>query len=160
MVLLEIYIIASVYCIISSELTKNYSQVDRLWSTIPIVYAWVMAYYADFNPRILMCAVLISLWGIRLSINFALKGGFSWLPWKGEEDYRWLVLRNEPPFNNKVIWFLFNIFFISFYQMGLILYFTLPVLLTIDASNTTLGVLDFIAFGLFIIFLLTETIAD
>ncbi len=160
LLLLKIYLITSVYCIVAAELTSNYSQVDRLWSTIPIVYAWVMVYYGDFNARALICATLIGLWGIRLSINFALKGGFSWLPWKADEDYRWMVLRQEPPFNNKIIWFLFNVLFISLYQMGLILYFTLPVLLTINAENEALSLIDLLAGVLFVIFLLIETIAD
>ena len=36
--MLFLYLAAASYCFIAGELTKNYSQVDRLWSTIPIVY--------------------------------------------------------------------------------------------------------------------------
>lgn len=33
-------------------------------------------------------AILVNLWGIRLTLNFARKGGYSWKFWEGEEDYR------------------------------------------------------------------------
>ena len=71
-----------IYCIVSSELTGNYSQVDRLWSIVPLAYAWIIAWQDGFGIRALACAVLVSMWGIRLSSNFDLKGGYHWLPWK------------------------------------------------------------------------------
>ena len=30
-------------CFIVSEITRNYSQVDKLWSLMPIVYGWITA---------------------------------------------------------------------------------------------------------------------
>ena len=94
------------YCIIASELTGNYSQVDRLWSLMPVVYGWVIAYYDHFEFRSLLCATLVTLWGLRLSYNFALKGGYDWVPWKGEEDYRWAYLRKDGAFSNRWVWML------------------------------------------------------
>ena len=158
--LIKIYLGASIYCIISSEITGNYSQVDRLWSTIPIVYAWVASNCDDFGWRSVIAAVLITLWGIRLSYNFALKGGFSWLPWKGEEDYRWAYLRKDSILSNIWVWRLFNVFFISLYQMGLILYFTLPVVLTVGNSGRAFNIIDGIAIAGFLFFLGIETLAD
>jgi len=160
MLLVKVALAASIYCIIASELTGNYSQVDRLWSTIPVAYAWIVSFYDGFEWRSLVAAILITLWGIRLSYNFALKGGFSWLPWKGEEDYRWAYLRQDGPLKHPVMWRLFNIFFISFYQMALILYFTLPVLLTINSSGRSFGWLDGVAYSGFVLFLILETTAD
>ena len=74
----------------ASVVTKDYSFVDRIWSLIPIVYAWVFAGGEGFsNPRLNLMAALISLWGARLTFNFARKGGYA----PGGEDYRWPVLR-------------------------------------------------------------------
>jgi steroid 5-alpha reductase family enzyme len=41
---------------------------------------------------------LITVWGARLTFNFARKGGYSWKFWSGEEDYRWEEVRKNPLF--------------------------------------------------------------
>ncbi len=82
---------------------------------MPGVYAWTTAYKGGFNERQVLMAGLVTLWGLRLTFNFARKGGYTWPPWGGEEDYRWPVLRKNPLFGNPIVWFLFNLFFISFY---------------------------------------------
>lgn len=158
--LIKIYLAASVYCILVSEISRNYSQVDKLWSILPIIYAWYVCYMDGFGLRTLICAALISVWGIRLSYNFAKKGGYSWIPWKGEEDYRWEVLRRKAPFSNKFFWSLFNIVFICFYQLGLILYFTIPVLLCMGTDTLPLHWIDFLAIGMFVVFFMVELVAD
>ena len=35
--------ISAAYCFIVGELTRNNSQMDKLWSVLPAVYAWVAA---------------------------------------------------------------------------------------------------------------------
>ena len=105
-------------------------------------------------------AVLVTLWGIRLTYNFSRRGAYSWKFWTGEEDYRWEVLRQKPELKGKVRWFLFNLFFISFYQQGLLLLITLPTLIALRGYETPLGLLDYLATALFIFFLVIETIAD
>lgn len=98
---------------------------------------------------------------MRLTYNFNRKGGYSLRFWEGEEDYRWAVLRKNPLFANKFVWFLFNLFFISLYQCYLIMGFTLPIVMTFDdKADKNLNAWDYLASTLFIIFLLTETIAD
>jgi steroid 5-alpha reductase family enzyme len=59
------------YCFLVGELTNNNSQVDKYWSILPIIYVWVMAYFGDFSPRMILLAVLVSVWGSRLTYNFA-----------------------------------------------------------------------------------------
>ena len=60
-----------------SVITKDYSQVDRIWSIIPAVYVWVFAGYAGLHDaRLDVMAVLVTLWGARLTFNFARKGGY------------------------------------------------------------------------------------
>ena len=136
-----------------SVLTKEYSWVDRLWSTVPIVYVGYVAFDAGFeNPRLNLMAVLVALWGLRLSFNFWRKGGFA----KGGEDYRWEILQERlGPSKFQIL----NATFIAPYQMFLIWLFTSPV----HAAWTHQGplqTLDYIAALFFIVFLFGETLAD
>jgi len=149
-----------VYCFVAGELTDNKSQVDKLWSIIPIAYVWIIASYGDYSIRLLIMAVLVALWGIRLTYNFSRTGAFSIKFWEGEEDYRWQVLREKPEFQVKWKWTLFNLFFISGYQNILILLFTLPALVVLQFNETPLGLLDIIAALLMLFFIVYETIAD
>lgn len=157
--LLYVYGGAALLCFIVSSLTANYSQVDKLWSIIPVPYAWIIAFYSDFEPRIVLMAVLVTIWGIRLTYNFSRRGGYSWKFWTGEEDYRWAILRAKPEFQAKWKWTAFNFFFISAYQMGLILLFTLPALKAMD-SEVALGLPDYILGLLFVGFVVMEFVAD
>jgi steroid 5-alpha reductase family enzyme len=158
--LMIILAVAVAYSFIVGELTGNNSQVDKLWSLIPIVYVWVAAGYGGFSPRLLLMAVLVTLWGVRLTINFAMKGAYQWKFWAGEEDYRWLVLRQKPEFQPKWKWTLFNLFFISGYQHVLILLFTLPSIVVMQNDNAPLGLFDAVVAELMFFFILYETIAD
>ncbi len=108
--LLCVYGIAAGLCFIVSSATKNYSQVDKLWSIIPIPYVWIIAYNTDFEPRITLMAFLVSIWAVRLTYNFARRGGYSWKIWTGEEDYRWSILRAKPEFQSQWKWSAFNLF--------------------------------------------------
>ena len=158
--MLYLYIGASMYCFISGELTKNYSQVDRLWSTIPIAYCWYFTYSAGMNERLILMSSLVTIWGIRLSFNFARKGGFSLIPWKGAEDYRWEVLQKDvSAFKIKLNWSLFNFFFICFYQMGLIFLFTLPILASWQGDNKFSNY-DLIIGSIMLFLIFIQTIAD
>jgi len=157
--LLYVYGIAAGLCFIVSTITNNYSQVDKVWSIIPAPYTWIVAYQSDFEPRIVLMACLVTFWAIRLSYNFARRGGYSWKFWTGVEDYRWPILRAKPEFQAPWKWISFNFFFISGYQMGLILLFTLPALKAME-SNIPLGIYDYILAIIFIAFVIMEYIAD
>ncbi|MEI6898340.1 MAG: DUF1295 domain-containing protein [Bacteroidota bacterium] len=148
------------YSFVVGELTGNNSQVDKLWSLVPILYTWVVASYGDFSPRLVLMSVLATIWGVRLTINFAMKGAYQWRFWAGEEDYRWLVLRQKPEFNSRWKWMLFNLFFISGYQNILILLFTLPTIVALQSINVPLGIFDYTAAGLILFFIAYETLAD
>jgi steroid 5-alpha reductase family enzyme len=92
---LTVMISVTILCFLVSEITRNYSQVDKLWSLVPIAYAWITA-VAVPSPRLILMASLVTIWGMRLSYNFYRKGGYNILPWKGEEDYRWKVMKDTP----------------------------------------------------------------
>jgi steroid 5-alpha reductase family enzyme len=153
-------LVAALLCFAVSTLSKNYSQVDKLWSLLPIGYTWYVAWSAGMSPRLVLMAVLATLWGLRLTYNFARRGGYHLLFWKGDEDYRWGVLRQQGKFKNPWIWALFNLFFISLYQNTLILLFTLPTLVAWQGSDQTLGWADGFLTLAFLILLYLETRAD
>ena len=148
------------YTIIAGELTGNCSQVDRLWSIVPIVYTGYAAYFTGWDTRATLMAGLVALWGARLTFNFARRGGYHWLPWKGEEDYRWEVLRQQPPLNQPFVWKLFNIFFICIYQMALIALFTLPIVYAWRPDAAAVGTWDYVlAIGI-VVLVIWEWLAD
>jgi steroid 5-alpha reductase family enzyme len=158
-----IYLVIGViaYCFIVGELSGNNSQVDKLWSIVPILYAWYMTYLADFPTRMTFMSVLVTIWGVRLTLNFARRGAYTWKFWAGEEDYRWEELRKRPGFNNRFVWMLFNLFFICGYQNTLIFLFTLPVLACHGAGvQTDLTWIDYLLALLFVGFVVIEFIAD
>lgn len=156
--LIYLYLATASLCFIISSFTDNYSQVDKIWSIMPIIYVWIVCVDSGFEPRILLMALLVTIWGIRLTYNFARRGGYSWKFWEGEEDYRWSILRAKPEFQATWKWILFNLFFISLYQMGLILLFTLPILKSMN--GITLGISDWVLSILFIGLVFIESIAD
>jgi steroid 5-alpha reductase family enzyme len=156
--LLIVYLVAAFLCFVVSTIAGNYSQVDKLWSLIPLAYVWMVAVRSGFEPRLVLMALLVTAWGLRLSYNFSRRGGYSWRFWTGEEDYRWAIVRAKPEFAEKWRWLAFNLFFISFYQMGLILLFTLPAVRSMD--GLPLGWADYLLAALLIALIVFETIAD
>ncbi len=136
---------------LTSVITKEYSWVDRIWSIIPIAYMWVFAYGADFaNTRLNLMAVLVTLWGARLTFNFARKGGYA----KGGEDYRWAILREKM---SPLVYQIFNIFFIVIFQNALLLAITLPANLVVTNEFTQVDLIFALAFFGFLVF---EFVAD
>ena len=138
---------------LTSIITKEYSWVDRIWSIIPVAYMWVFAYGANFSDvRLNVMAVLVTLWGARLTFNFARKGGYA----PGGEDYRWAILRKKM---SPVVYQIFNIFFIVIFQNALLLAITLPANLAFE-NRTDFGLLDVVFSALFLGLLIFEFIAD
>jgi steroid 5-alpha reductase family enzyme len=156
--LLKVYLIAALFCFVVSSITNNHSQVDKLWSVLPVVYAWMICYKAGFEPRIFLMAIMVSVWGLRLSYNFSRRCGYSIKFWTGEEDYRWPVLQKKPEFAARWRWVVFNMLFISMYQLGLVLLITLPALKSMGGEPLTW--VDYLLAGLILFFVITETIAD
>jgi steroid 5-alpha reductase family enzyme len=157
----------SALCFIVSSLTGNMSQVDKLWSVVPCVYAWILVK----DMRTVVMATLVTLWGIRLSYNFYRRGGYTFPRlWCGEEDYRWSVLRSgrvphltflKHPF----VWMIFNLLFISIYQHFLLLAIVSPSIVassaaTHAATEVSWTTLDTLASSLFLFFLVLEAKAD
>jgi len=145
---------------LTSIITKEYSWVDRIWSIIPVAYMWVFSYGANFeDPRLNVMAVLVTLWGARLTYNFARKGGYA----PGGEDYRWAILRKKM---SPLVYQIFNIFFIVIFQNALLLAITMPANLALENRNTchisrnAFGDIDLLFSLLFLGLLIFEFIAD
>lgn len=187
---------------VTAELTRNYSQVgellarrlvvvesdsveghiDKAWSILPPIYAWHFAIHdylnrTFFHPRLLLCAILITLWGIRLTYNFARygmndptvcdiwlnsyyycflfrKGGYEW----SGRDYRFVYIHEKI---GQVAMSLLNLTFIGPFQNILLLMMTLPLYLSTLATGATgLNRIDVVASVLFLALLLLEMVAD
>lgn len=159
LVLLIICGASALYCFIAGELSRNNSQMDKLWSVLPIAYVWVIAAMGEMKWRLIIIAVIVTLWGARLTYNFAKKGAYSIKFWSGEEDYRWIYLRKQKGFQNKFVWGIFDLLFISIFQNVVVLGITLPALAIMN-SKAPLNILDIAAAILMAGALLYEVIAD
>jgi len=153
-----------------SEFSRNYSQTDKLWSITPFVYTWILV----CDARTLLMAIISTIWGVRLTWNFARRGGYAWPPWKGDEDYRWKYLQEGflvGILKNNTVWILFNFLFISLYQHMLLLVVISPSIVAhitaikCGASSdsiysSSLNGLDLLACLLYLGFVLLESFAD
>lgn len=148
----------SLACFLAGQLTGNVSQVDKLWSIVPVLYTGLLA-FQSFSPRLLLMLLVTTLWGSRLTYNFWRRGGYSWPPWVGAEDYRWAYVRKWPVLNTSVGWFLFNLLFISVYQHLLLLALALPALPALLA-DTAVNTLDMAVTVTILVLILIETVAD
>ena len=174
----------SLFTFLISTITKNYSQVDKLWSMLPWMYTWILS-IASFDTtfrlsRTFIMSCVATIWGVRLTYNFNRRGGYNWPKlWTGEEDYRWKIIQQGellPILSNKVVWNIFNLTFISLYQNILLLWIVTPSMIayvveentttstsTCPNSTTTatsLNVFDYAATILCLTCIVIETIAD
>ncbi|KAH7135642.1 hypothetical protein B0J11DRAFT_454182 [Dendryphion nanum] len=124
----------SVVVLIVSEINKNYSQVDRLWSIIPVIYNCHYSLWAHLSGipahRVDHVMAVSILWGARLTFNYWRKGGYS----VGSEDYRWAIVKK----NVGSFWMvILNIAFISLGQNLLLLAITTPTYILLLVSRIT-----------------------
>ena len=144
---------ASVFALLASLMTRDYSWVDRSWSVVPVVYAVEIASSAHLtDPRLDVMATVIAIWGARLTFNFARKGGYS-----GVEDYRWAVLRDRMP---RWQFQIFNVFFIVLYQNFILVAIVLPLCTAYQHRSNAFGPVDVILAALFLACTAGETVAD
>jgi steroid 5-alpha reductase family enzyme len=136
-----------------SLLTREHSWVDRIWSIVPVAYVWVFAAAAGLrDPRLALMAALVTLWGIRLTFNFARKGGYA----RGGEDYRWAYLRARM---SRPLFEVFNLLFIVCYQNVLLFLISLPAYVAWQHRSPITWVDGLIA-AAFLAALVGETVAD
>jgi steroid 5-alpha reductase family enzyme len=144
----------AVWCWVASVVTGNYSQVDRLWSILPVLYTLHFAVHGEFaDVRLVLMTTLVVLWGTRLTYNFARKGGYR----AGGEDYRWPVLQARL---GPVRFQLLNATFVAPMQNLLLLLLAVPAYRAAGMGAHRLGPLDCVATLAFLAFLVGETVAD
>lgn len=140
-------------CWVASLVFEEYSWVDRVWSVAPPIYVGAIAARADWgDARLNLMTALTALWGMRLTFNYARKGGYA----KGGEDYRWKVLKARM---SGAHWHAFNLGFIAIYQNVLLLLIASPAL-TASRHRSPLGPLDAALAAIFLVLLAGETVAD
>jgi steroid 5-alpha reductase family enzyme len=141
-------------CWVLARATREDSWVDRLWSIAPPLYVgWFAISAGRLDPRLVLMTVLTATWGVRLTWNFARKGGYA----PGGEDYRWAELRRRMP---PAVFAAFELVFISVVQNVLLLLLALPAWAVAARGPSPLGALDAVATGAFLLLLAGETIAD
>lgn len=152
-VLVAAAVTLAVVSFLAGWMADEYSWVDRLWSVAPVMYAWFIVARSPADARLWLAAILVTLWGARLTFNFARKGGYT-----GMEDYRWREVRKF--IGNEFLWQAFNLLFISVYQNGLFVLFVLPLALLAGKEAVPLNALDFVAAAALVALLIFETLAD
>lgn len=114
--------IAPIFLVVS-EINKNYSQVDRVWSILPTIHHLhylLYAYLSGHNYiRIGGVALASTIWSTRLTYNYYRRGGYS----IGSEDYRWMIVKD---YIGPAAMFIMNVIFISLAQSLLLCAVTLP----------------------------------
>jgi len=109
--------------LVVSEVNKNYSQVDRMWSILPTIYNVHYAFYAHLagldTTRVGAVALASTIWSTRLTYNYFRRGGYS----VGSEDYRWALVKEHI---GPAAMFVLNVIFISLAQSLLLCAITTP----------------------------------
>ena len=104
---------ASPVVLLVAEVNRNYSQVDRLWSILPVIYNVHFNVWAHINglptKRLNHVMAVSIIWGVRLTFNYWRKGGYQ----VGSEDYRWEIVKD---YVGAPVMFVFNVIFISLAQ--------------------------------------------
>ena len=151
---LDLAIVFAIACWLLSVITRKYSWVDRIWSICPAIYCLIVAADSDFSStRLNVMTLLVVAWSVRLTFNFARRGGYR----AGSEDYRWQAVQERL---GPVKFQFLNIAFVAPGQMFVIWLFTSPVHQAWSGHNQTLIYVDIIAIILFAVFLAVETIND
>ncbi|RDL40727.1 Uncharacterized protein BP5553_00706 [Venustampulla echinocandica] len=142
-----------------SEINKNYSQVDRMWSILPTLYIAHYTLYAHMSglptERLDHLVAVSTVWSVRLTFNYWRKGGYK----IGGEDYRWAILRERI---NPAVFFIFNVLFISLGQSILLFLITTPpyVMLLAARLRPEMSMVDIIFPRALMLLILLEFTAD
>lgn len=124
---------------------------DIAWGLGFILIAWASYFIAgNFNIRILLVNILVSIWGIRLAWHISNRN-------KGKsEDYRYLAWRKE--WGN---WFYIRSYLQVYLLQGMLLYIIiLPVLLINKNMSGPLNLIDGLGILIWLIGFMFESIGD
>ncbi|KAK0914324.1 hypothetical protein LTR91_013587 [Friedmanniomyces endolithicus] len=145
--------------LVVSEVNKNYSQVDRVWSILPTLYNAHFAIWGRVNglptqkvDNVLEFSVI---WTMRLTYNYWRKGGYQ----IGSEDYRWALIKKQI---GQPWFFILNVLFVSSLQSVLLFSVTLPtyILLLTSRLSPTMTLLDTVFARALMVLVVVEWFAD
>ncbi|EUC56506.1 integral membrane protein [Rhizoctonia solani AG-3 Rhs1AP] len=136
---------------LAGEITGNASQVDRVWTFLPVLYSaywgWYLPFYGNednawikeqgISPRAALMVLLQVVWSFRLSYNTARRGLFS----LKDEDYRWAIVRAKIP---SWLFSLFNFVFVALTQNVLLFLMALPVHHALYQQDLPLATPDYV----------------
>ena len=133
-----------------SLVRRDASIIDIFWGTGFVCIAWVGFILGPQSPRALILNVLVTLWGLRLSI---------YLWWRNHgkgEDYRYQAMRKRHTASFPIR-SLFTVFWLQALLMWLI---AVPIRSVQAAEATPLGIFDIIGAVLWVSGLFFESVGD
>ncbi|CAE6533658.1 unnamed protein product [Rhizoctonia solani] len=152
---------------LAGEITGNVSQVDRVWTFLPVLYsaywglylpiygsednAWVKE--QGISPRAALMVLLQVIWSLRLSYNTARRGLFN----LRDEDYRWAIVRAKIP---SWLFSLLNFGFIALTQNVLLFIMAFPVHHALFQRDLPLATSDYALAALTVTVLAIQFTAD
>jgi steroid 5-alpha reductase family enzyme len=132
---------------------KNSSIVDIFWGSGFVVTTWTAFALtpAGFPPRKLLICVLVTVWGLRLSLHLAMRN------WGKPEDFRYQAWRREA---GKAWWW--RSFFKVFLLQGALMWIVGAPLLAaqISATPNRLTLIDFVAPPIWLVGFFFEAVGD
>lgn len=136
---------------IASVVRTDASLVDRVWGMFFVVQAWVLVAVGEAgrDPRALLAAGLVTIWGVRLS------GYLTWRNWGDGEDPRYVDMR-ERSSGNFALRSLVRVFWL---QATLATLIGVP-LVAVATRDGTLGLLDGVAVVVWAVGLYFEAVGD
>jgi steroid 5-alpha reductase family enzyme len=146
---------ATVVIFVFSTVFRNSSFYDPYWSVAPIAIAayWAALPDSDDVPgvRVALVLVAVSLWGVRLTYNWARH-------WRGlsHEDWRYTDFRER----TGALYPLVDLFGIHLFPTVQVFLGLLPVYAALSLGNAPLSALDFVGFGVAIAATVIEAVAD
>jgi steroid 5-alpha reductase family enzyme len=147
---LAVLLLAGIAGWIFSYAKQNVTIVDSLWALFFLLAALTCIALTPLpGPRATIIIVLVTVWAARLS------GYLSWRNWGKPEDHRYQEIRrrNEPGFAFKSVYLVFGV------QAVLAWIIAAPLVAGI-ASQTPLGLLDYVGIALWTVGFLFETVGD
>jgi steroid 5-alpha reductase family enzyme len=116
---------------------KNSSIVDIFWGTGFVIVTWLIFLLTPdgFLPRKILTGLLVTIWGLRLSIHLLLRN------WGKPEDFRYQKWRQE----SGSIWWLKSFFQVFLLQGFLMWIISTPIIAAEISPVSPLGFLDYLA---------------
>jgi steroid 5-alpha reductase family enzyme len=132
---------------------KNSSIVDIFWGMGFVIIAWVTFILTTdgFIPRKLLICIMVTIWGLRLSIHLLVRN------WGKPEDYRYQAWRRKAG----PTWWWHSYFKVFFLQGVILLIVSVPLITSqISPQPEYLTWLDIIALLIWLIGFFFETVGD